>query len=102
MTIIIIATCNYDVWCMIKKNTRLEVNKVKPKVWLTTPNPTPEFVYSECWYFDNDATSKIYGVLTEMNMVDYHVLPLAIHLRFFYWSSESHSVCPPVNLHAVS
>ena len=37
----------------------------------------------ECWHFDNDATSKIDDVLTE-NGVLLHVLPLAVHPRFFW------------------
>ena len=41
-----------------------------------------EFVYPECWHFDNDATSKIYDVLTEYVGL-LHVLPLTVHLRFF-------------------
>ena len=41
-----------------------------------------EFVYPECWHFDNDASSKINHVLTEHGglLLD---LPLAVHLRFF-------------------
>ena len=41
-----------------------------------------EFVYPECWHFDNDATNKIDIVLTEHGEL-LHVLPLAVHLRFF-------------------
>ena len=39
-----------------------------------------EFVYPECWHFDNDATSRIddeHGGLL-------HVLPLAAQLKLFY------------------
>ena len=39
-------------------------------------------VYPECWYFDNDATSKIDGVLTEHGGL-LHVLPLAVHLGWW-------------------
>ena len=41
-----------------------------------------EFVYSDCWHFDNDATSKIDDILTEHGRL-LHVLPLAVRLRFF-------------------
>ena len=41
-----------------------------------------EFVYLECWHFDNDATSKIDDVLTEHGGL-LHVIPLAVHLSFF-------------------
>ena len=41
-----------------------------------------EFVYPECWHFDNDAISKIDDVLTENGGL-LHILPLAVHLRFF-------------------
>ena len=41
-----------------------------------------EFVSPEYWHFDNDATSKIDDVLTEHGGL-LHVLPLAVHLRFF-------------------
>ena len=41
-----------------------------------------EFVYPECWHFDNDATSKIDDVLTEHGGL-LHVLPLAVHPEFF-------------------
>ena len=40
-----------------------------------------EFVYPECWQFDNDATSKIDAVLTVHGGL-LHILPLAFHLRF--------------------
>ena len=41
-----------------------------------------EFVFPECWHFDNEASSKINHVLTEHGglLLD---LPLAVHLRFF-------------------
>ena len=94
-----------------KVSTRLGVDKVKPKEWfkyslyyrLTIWNSArlfhvppcsfqhgrpafgpscTEFVYTECWHFDNDATSKIGIVLTEHGGL-LHVLPLAVHLRFF-------------------
>ena len=42
-----------------------------------------EFVYPECWHFDNDASSKINEVLTEHGGL-LHVLPLAVLLRFFF------------------
>ena len=42
-----------------------------------------EFVYPECWHFDNDASSKINDVLTEHGGL-LHVLPLAVLLRFFF------------------
>ena len=35
------------------------------------------------WHFNNDATSKIDDVLTEHGGL-LHVLPLAVHLRFFF------------------
>ena len=38
-----------------------------------------EFVYTECWHFDNDGTCKIDDVLTEHGGLLY-VLPLANHL----------------------
>ena len=72
------------------------MNKVMPKVWCTctphrlafrnTARPAfgpscTEFVYPECWHFDNDATSKIDDVLTEHGGL-LHVLTLAVHLRF--------------------
>ena len=41
-----------------------------------------EFVYPECWNFDNDETSKIDDVLTEYGGL-LHVLPLAVHLIYF-------------------
>ena len=41
-----------------------------------------DFIYPECWHFDNDATSKIDDVLTEHGGL-LHVLPLAVHLRYF-------------------
>ena len=41
-----------------------------------------EFVYPECWHFDNDATIKIDDVLTEHGGL-LHVLPLAVHPEFF-------------------
>ena len=41
-----------------------------------------EFVYFECWHFDNDATSKIDDDLTEHSGL-LHALPLAVHMRFF-------------------
>ena len=52
----------------------------------TGPSCT-EFVYSECWHFDNDATSKIDDVLTEHGGL-LLALPLAVHLRFFCWISR--------------
>ena len=42
-----------------------------------------EFVFPGCWHFDNDATSKIDDVLTEHGGL-LHVLPLIVHLVFFY------------------
>ena len=42
-----------------------------------------EFVYPECWHFNNDAKSKIDDVLTEHCGL-LHVLPLAVHLNIFY------------------
>ena len=42
-----------------------------------------KFYYPERWHFDNDATSKIDDVLTEHGGL-IHVLPLAVHLIFFY------------------
>ena len=41
-----------------------------------------EFVFRECWHFDNDAKSKIDDVLTEHGGL-LHVLPLAVHLSVF-------------------
>ena len=46
-----------------------------------------EFVYPQCWHFDNDATSKIDDVLIEHGGLLY-VLPLAVHLIFFCWTSR--------------
>ena len=47
-----------------------------------------EFVYPECWHFDNDAASKIEDVLTEHGGL-LHVLPLAVHLKYFFcWTSR--------------
>ena len=47
-----------------------------------------EFVYLECWHFDNDAKSKVKvdDDLTE-HVGLLHVLPLAVHPRFFCWTS---------------
>ena len=41
-----------------------------------------EFVYPECWHFDNGATSKFDNVLLDQGGLS-HVLPLAVHLSFF-------------------
>ena len=41
-----------------------------------------EFVYPECWYFDNGATSKIDDVLTEHGGL-LHVLSLTVQRKFF-------------------
>ena len=38
-----------------------------------------EFVYPQCWHFDNGATSKTDDVLTEHGGL-LHVLLLAVHL----------------------
>ena len=46
-----------------------------------------EFVYPKCWHFDNYATSKIDDVLNEHGGL-LHVLPLAVHLTFFCWTSK--------------
>ena len=40
-----------------------------------------EFVYPECWHFDNGASSKIDYVLAEDRGL-LHVLPLTVHLHF--------------------
>ena len=40
-----------------------------------------EFVYPECWHFDNDAKSEIDDVLTEHGGL-LHDLPLAVHVNF--------------------
>ena len=40
-----------------------------------------EFVYPECWRFENGATSKIDDVLIKHGGL-LHVLPLAVHLDF--------------------
>ena len=59
-----------------------------PRDGLSTPyrsafgSSCTEFVYPECWHFDNDATSKIDDVLTEHGGL-LHVLPLAVQLSFF-------------------
>ena len=42
-----------------------------------------EFVYSGCWHFDKGATSKFDDVLLEHDGLP-HVLPLAVHLKFFW------------------
>ena len=39
-----------------------------------------EFVYPECWHFDNAGPRKIDNALTEPGGL-LHVLPLAVHLR---------------------
>ena len=52
------------------------VDKVKPNAMYGLSS------LSECWHFDNDATNKIDDDLTEHGGL-LHVLPLAIHLRFF-------------------
>ena len=41
-----------------------------------------EFVFPGCWHFDNDTASKIDDVFTEHGGL-LHVLPLAVHLKFF-------------------
>ena len=46
-----------------------------------------EFVYPECWHFDNDAISKIDDVLTEHGGL-LHILPPTVYLRFFCWTSR--------------
>ena len=98
----------------IKKisRTRPGVDKVNPKVWFkyslqidyqeqckTVPpcsfqhgrpafGPScTEFVFPECWHFDNYATSKIDDVLTEHGGL-LHVLPLSVHLKFFGQTSR--------------
>ena len=38
-----------------------------------------EFVYPECWHFDNDVTNKIDDDLSEHGGL-FHVLPIAVHL----------------------
>ena len=38
------------------------------------------------WHFDNDATSKIVDVLLEHSELP-HVLPLAVQLEIFCWTS---------------
>ena len=61
-----------------------------PRYGLSTPAFGPsctEFFYPECWHFDNDSTSKIDDVLTEHGGLLY-VHPLAVHLRFFFWTSR--------------
>ena len=45
-----------------------------------------EFVYHECWHFDNGATSKLDDVLFEHGGLP-HVLPLVVHLKFV-WLDE--------------
>ena len=42
-----------------------------------------EFVYTESWHFDNDATYKIDDALIEHGGL-LHVLPLPVHLKS-YW-----------------
>ena len=46
-----------------------------------------EFVYPECWHFDNDATSVIDDALTEHGGL-LHVLPPAVHLRFVWLDKQ--------------
>ena len=45
------------------------------------------FVYTGCLHFDNGATSKFDDVLLEYGGL-LHVLPLAVHLHFFGWTSK--------------
>ena len=48
--------------------------------WETSVGPScTEFVYPECWHFDNDAINTIDDVLTEHGGL-LHVLPLTVHL----------------------
>ena len=52
-------------------------------MFLSTFGPSDtEFVNPECWHFDNCTTSQIDDVLTEHGGL-LHVLPLAVHLKFF-------------------
>ena len=65
---------------------RLTIRNSAPSVPRGIPAFGPsctEFVYPECWHFDNDATSKIEDVLTEHGGL-LHVLPLAVHLQYFF------------------
>ena len=49
--------------------------------WIPAFGPScTEFVYPECWHFDNDAKSEIDDVLTEHGGL-LHDLPLAVHLE---------------------
>ena len=62
--------------------TRLGVDKVKPKGWfLGWAGGCVEWDVG--WHFDNGASSKIDDVLTEVGGL-HHVLPLAVHLKFFW------------------
>ena len=42
-----------------------------------------EFVFPECWHFDNGASNKNNYVLAEDGGLLY-VLPLTVHLNFFF------------------
>ena len=59
-----------------RNNTQLDLGSIRssPRYGCT------EFVYPECLHFDND--DKIDDVLLEHGRLP-HVLPLAVHLRFF-------------------
>ena len=43
-----------------------------------------EFIYPQCWHFDNGATSKIDDVLNEHGGL-LHVLLLAVHLNILFY-----------------
>ena len=60
----------------------IDVSTVVALSYVCGPSCT-EFVNPGCWHFVNGATSKIDDVLIEHGGL-LHVLPLAIHLDFFF------------------
>ena len=53
-----------------------------------------KFVYPRCWHFDNGKKRKINVVLTEHGGLP-HVLPLAVFLGFFWWTSRGDHYLTP-------
>ena len=74
----IVTLPDLKVLCSVAKDTIIELDlgsiRSSPRYGCT------EFVYPECLHFDND--DKIDDVLLEHGRLP-HVLPLAVHLRFF-------------------